>query len=367
MEAFGCLTDGVAYHDQSDSLWVVNYIASTISWAAVGLTCGITSKFPDPSPITLAIALRAPVSVTIHFRIPFWAVGANTLLINGTSVPGLALVPGDFATVTRQWSDGDVVTIDLPCSLYYEVIPDRVEYVGVKYGPHVLVACGPANAIYNGSAKQLLTALRPAQLPCQFTATLMGQLRPVEVTYKPIADVVNEWYNGYTIVKVPPTMHIIDAVDVAVDESEKVHSFVGVNSGTGVFGSYNYRDAVNNGSITYTLGVSAMRQIYFPLVYWGEDTGTTTAVRPHDLQMMRANGTWTVVATQSLDREAPGQFTLLCIPPMVLTHGQTKLTSRLQGKGTFTKPGTVGGIFDSVQTCRLEEAKETELWRLVEA
>jgi hypothetical protein len=334
----------------------------------MGLSCAIVSDYPHPSPITLTMTLKAPASIKLNLRIPYWAVGANTLLVNGKPVSGLTLTAGTFAVVTREWSDGDVVTLTLPYSLYYEEIPDRVEYVGVKYGPHVLVACGPANAAFDGSAKQLLAALKPTSLPCQFTATLSGAMRAVTVTFKPIADVIGERYNGYTVVTKPPTINSLDAVSIGVADSETAHGFIGVNSSTGTTGTYHWRDAQNNGSVAYTVAVSPSKQTYVKLMYQGDDTGTATTVRLHDVQVQKADSTWTVFATQSLDKEAPGQWYTVVYPlPMALTQGQSKVTIRLQAKGIFNKPGTMGAIYDTLQTYTLTEAEEAEPWVLVHA
>ena len=369
VDAYAQLNSGVAFHDDSRAVWVVNYVASTITWAEHGLSLLIDTQYPQSGSVKMTFTVTQPVELIVNLRIPGWATGTVTLLLNGQPISGVTTAPGSFAAIDRQWSSGDVLELDLPFSLYAEPIPDRCEYVGVKYGPHVLVACGPAAATFNGSAAQFLASLSPADDPCTFTTTLQGPIRPQTVTYKPIANVVDESYNGYTLVTRSPVVHIVDTVEIASESSEQAHGFTSFNSSTGTYGGLAWRDAQDNGFISYRLAVSSSQQTYLRCMYDGDDLGSDSFWRLFDVQVAQADGGWLTIATQSLDQEAPGQWYKVVYPiPLSLTASADSLVFRFQAKGMDGLRGWAGGFFDAIETYTQSESVDLgseEAWVLV--
>ena len=70
------------------------------------------TRYPFDGAITLAVELECSSRFSISLRIPQWVQGA-TLTING--VPhDVALAPGDYAVIEREWKAGDVIALDLP-------------------------------------------------------------------------------------------------------------------------------------------------------------------------------------------------------------------------------------------------------------
>ena len=138
----------------------------------------VQSTYPLSGEVKIVMTLTQAAHVVVNVRIPCWATGTVGVLLNGQPIPGLVPVPGTFAAIDRTWNSGDVLDLSLPFSLYSEPIPDRVEYVAVKYGPLVLVALAPMGAYFEGSTQQLLDALEPVKgQPCSFSVTLQGPLR----------------------------------------------------------------------------------------------------------------------------------------------------------------------------------------------
>ena len=371
VEAFAGLANGHFYHDSSNGLWVNGYAASTISWAAQGLSLEVQSTWPMAGNVQLKVTVAAPTRLVLHLRIPYWATGSVALLLNGQPLSGVSTTAGTFASIDRQWSSGDVVELQLPFSLYSEPIPDRAEMVAVKFGPLVLVALAPQGAYFQGTAKQLLAALKPVTgQPCSFTAILQGPLRPQSVVFQPLHSVVDESYNGYTRVSQPPAMVIQDFVSIADAASESAHSFKSLNSTTGSASSLPWRDARDNGFIEYKLQVHSSEQTFLRVMYDGDDAGNADFWRLFDVQALKADASYYSFATQSLDNEAPGEWYTVVYPiPVALTKEQSSLTIRLQAKGYSSKPGFLGGVFDQIQTFVLSEAEEVEeeLWTLVRA
>src|SRR2546425_12180766 len=59
------------------------------------------------------------------------------LTINGKAEP-TAAAPESYATVDREWKNGDRIAVRLPMSLHTEAMPDDPNMIAVMYGPIVL-------------------------------------------------------------------------------------------------------------------------------------------------------------------------------------------------------------------------------------
>ena len=292
--------------------------------------------------------------MAVHVRIPYWAVRSVTISVNGAEQPQVTRAPGTFAVIDREWHNADVLEVSLPFSLYSEVLPDNAKYVGLKYGPHVIVACGAPGSSFDGTAAQLLAALKPAGSgapPCNFTVSLQGPVRQVAVPVKPIYQVVDEWYNGYVIVTRPPAEVVVDAVDVGDSASEAAHGVRSDNSTVGSSRNLTFRDAQYDGFIAYTLKVQPLKQCFLRVLYDGDVTSDDQLSRVFDVQLLRPDGSYRTIATQSLDREAPSDWYSVLYPlPPALTQGSSTVTVRFQAKGFNGKAGAAGPLYDQVST-----------------
>lgn len=100
-----------------------------------------TTDYPWDGKVTLEF-LQAPAkALSVHLRIPEWAQEA-TLHVNGQPVQAV-LKPNTYATVERQWSEGDRIELDLPMRIklmegHYKIEETRNQ-VAVTRGP--LVYC----------------------------------------------------------------------------------------------------------------------------------------------------------------------------------------------------------------------------------
>lgn len=126
------------------SIYVNLYVPSTLRWAEDGAKLSLTQAggYPyDDDKVVFALAASKPAEMTLNFRIPAWAQGAQ-ILVNGQAQPAPA--PGRFAAVRRFWRDGDRVELDLPQPMRLEPIdPRRPETVALVRGPLVLMAVKP--------------------------------------------------------------------------------------------------------------------------------------------------------------------------------------------------------------------------------
>ena len=130
--------EAIYFHDE-DALYVGLFVASEVSWAEKGLSLRQETRFPDQDTVRLTIKLQAPIHLALNLRHPSWAEGDLSLTVNGQRQTA-ASRPGSYATLDREWRDGDVVELRLPMRLRTEPMADDPTVVAFLYGPIVLAA-----------------------------------------------------------------------------------------------------------------------------------------------------------------------------------------------------------------------------------
>lgn len=130
----------LGYYKDAQGIYVNMYIPSELTWTGPKgkVVFTQTTKYPDAETSTIAIKTAQPASFAIRFRIPEWTKGA-VVSVNGTPAH-VASTPGTWATVQREWKDGDSVEITIPLTLRMLPVdrwhPDRL---AIARGPVVLV------------------------------------------------------------------------------------------------------------------------------------------------------------------------------------------------------------------------------------
>ncbi|KDP22063.1 hypothetical protein JCGZ_25894 [Jatropha curcas] len=149
IESFSKLGDSIYFEQEGEvpGLYVIQYISSSFDWKLGQIV--INQKI-DPVvswdhnlrvSLTFSSNTGASKQSTLNLRIPIWTHldGAEATL-NGQSLAVPA--PGNFLSITRKWSSGDKITLQLPISLRTESIKDdRSEYASIQailYGPYLL-------------------------------------------------------------------------------------------------------------------------------------------------------------------------------------------------------------------------------------
>lgn len=149
IESFSKLGDSIYFEEEgnSPSLYIIQYISSSFNWKS-GKTLLTQTVVPAASSdpylrvtFTFSPNEKTGTSSTLNFRVPSWshADGAKAILNSeALSLPA----PGNFLSITRQWSAGDKLTLQLPLIIRTEAIKDdRPEYASVQailYGPYLL-------------------------------------------------------------------------------------------------------------------------------------------------------------------------------------------------------------------------------------
>jgi DUF1680 family protein len=145
------------YFRNPGGVYVNLYIPSALQWIHDGARFSLqqTSNYPLEPSLQFQVHAAQSKNLTLHFRIPAWA-NAPTLLVNGkrTVAP---VVPGNFASISRVWKNGDRVELDLPMKTRLESIDKRhPNTVALLCGPLVLFGIDGAN--HAATRSQLLAA-----------------------------------------------------------------------------------------------------------------------------------------------------------------------------------------------------------------
>ncbi|XP_058199393.1 uncharacterized protein LOC131314625 [Rhododendron vialii] len=150
IESFSKLGDSIYFEEQGNvpGLYIIQYISSSINWKSGKIF--INQKVEpavswDPRlQVTLTVSSKeegSSLTSALHLRIPIWTYpdGAKAVL-NGQdmSLPS----PGNFLSVSRNWSPGDKITLELLISLRTEAIkddrPEHASTQAILYGPYLL-------------------------------------------------------------------------------------------------------------------------------------------------------------------------------------------------------------------------------------
>jgi DUF1680 family protein len=181
------------YFRDFSGVYVNLFIASTLRWQQRGAQASLTQKtnYPFDSTLNFKVKLSRPTEFTLNFRIPAWAEGAS-ISVNGKSVAA-SVIPGQFASIRRQWKDDDCIELDLPMRLRLEPIdPQHSQIVALLYGPLVLFALTDAPPVV--TAHQLLAAKKIGPQSWQ-VETALGKL-----TFLPFTAIANQPYSTYLTV-----------------------------------------------------------------------------------------------------------------------------------------------------------------------
>lgn len=133
----------ILYYCDDSGVYVSQYLPSTYSWNAKGkpVTIENYSDYPNNETLKFCVSTSGEeVDFALRFRVPAWAKGKNQITVNGTAID-VDIVPNQWAVVNRTWSDGNIVEITYPYSLYFRSVDEYTpELVALSYGP-VVLAC----------------------------------------------------------------------------------------------------------------------------------------------------------------------------------------------------------------------------------
>ncbi|KAI0469575.1 hypothetical protein F4859DRAFT_505489 [Xylaria cf. heliscus] len=163
------LMDSVYGYDSS-SLYVNLFTPSKLTWSQRSVTVTQTTSFPVSDTTTLTVGGSGTWAMKI--RIPSWTSGA-TISVNGQQ-QSITTTPGSYATVSRTWKSGDIVTVKLPMSLRLIAANDNKNIAAVAYGPTVLSGNYGSSTVSSAPTLTLSSLKRKSTSTLDFTGTANG-------------------------------------------------------------------------------------------------------------------------------------------------------------------------------------------------
>lgn len=140
--------------DDDGGLWLHLYGGSTIQCGGIRLVQ--ETRYPWNGTVTLRFESVPETEFSLHLRIPRWAHDAR-LTLNGMESDAVC-EPGSYACLSRTWSAGDELVIDLPMRVHLVEANPQVE----ETRNHVAVVCGPV--VYCLEAPDLPDGVRLADV-----------------------------------------------------------------------------------------------------------------------------------------------------------------------------------------------------------
>lgn len=361
IEAMARLGEGT-YLRRGDDIVVAQFVSTTLegSSAALGrFTLAQASELPFGPTTTLTfLAVERPGELALVVRIPSWATSGVGVAVNGELLGDSDARPGPrWLEIRRRWQAGDRVVLTMPPSLRIESMPDDPTVGAVLLGPVVLaglVGEGEGNddlpiAPLTGDKSAPGTWLHAQPASRDWRTSGM----PVERTFRPLRDVVDERYGVYWPFGSPGgsrqkayeaalaeradrERRTIDAVLPGDEASERGHAYEGTQSETGTFNGRRWRHAQRGGHLTYRLAIDPEAPCVLAVTYSGDDDGE----RVFDLLVDGER-----VASERLAARAPGRFFTAeyAIPPE-RTRGKTSVTVRIEPAPNGAIAGGVYGL-----------------------
>ncbi|MFO1490486.1 MAG: glycoside hydrolase family 127 protein [Kiritimatiellia bacterium] len=357
------------YFHHEDTLWVNQFIPSTLDWREQGLRLRLETRYPANGDIRLALEAVQPVEAALRLRIPAWLAGRAEIRVNGEAA-AVDVPSGGYAELRRTWNSGDVVELRLPLSLRVRTAGDDPSTVSLFHGPVLLAgALGRAGIPESDVGGNMAHANEPpAPVPVFVDANpehpdlrvepdpgnpLVWRARmydpvlkqEVEVRLEPFHRVHHQRYAVYWKVVTPARAALLATRAVAPPAgfigdaaAEQALNLQGEGTATGRHQGRAWRDASNGGWFSYRLQVDADADVNLVCTYWGGDGGN----REFDILVEDR-----MIATQTLRKNRPGEFfDVTYRVPGGLVRGKQFVTVRFQAH-----PGAqAGGLFG----CRFE-------------
>ena len=134
---------GYVYGKDDAGIYVHLYVGGRARIDLDGNAVEISQKtrYPWDGKVEITVNPSRDTKFDLHLRVPGWA-GSAQVTVNGEN-PGIELTPGAYAALSRTWSAGDKVTLDIPMPVVRLVSHPRVSgntgCVALRRGP--LVYC----------------------------------------------------------------------------------------------------------------------------------------------------------------------------------------------------------------------------------
>jgi DUF1680 family protein len=153
---FGSLPEFL-YSTADDGLYVDIYASSAITWKKDGNEITLTTETDQPTGgrVQIGLSMKSATIMKLRLRIPYWATADTQIAVNGSVI--MTGAPGSYASIEREWKDGDVISFTLPMGFRVtkynglDVITAEKRKHNIRhafeYGPLLLAFVGPLNYV----------------------------------------------------------------------------------------------------------------------------------------------------------------------------------------------------------------------------
>ena len=129
----------IYFHDKAN-LYVNLFVPSKVEWDGPNgqVTLVQETRFPEKDTVNLRVQPEKPGRFGIKFRVPMWADKGIKVAVNKQEID-IACVPGNWATIERNWKSGDEILLRFDLTPRGEPLPGCITPVAVMCGPVVMV------------------------------------------------------------------------------------------------------------------------------------------------------------------------------------------------------------------------------------
>lgn len=100
------------------------------------ITLTVDTQYPFSDLVTLTVHTEGNVTFPLYLRIPAWSE-STSVTINGESA-NVTDAAGKYVRIEREWTDGDVVNLQMPMAITTQLWQGNKSSVSVNYGPLTL-------------------------------------------------------------------------------------------------------------------------------------------------------------------------------------------------------------------------------------
>lgn len=193
VEAFASLDNGIYFQEDND-LWVKLYVPSKYHWSEKKVVLEQTGNFPSEMEVEFTVNAKKKSVFDLHFFIPSWSHTAK-IYVNGVQ-QSLQIFPESFATLSRQWADGDRIRLVFHADFHYRSMPDDSNVIALFYGPLMLAFESDSEVILKGSPADILKGISKAA-DGTFTLQNNGQYYKL----RPFFQIEDESYGVYATIR----------------------------------------------------------------------------------------------------------------------------------------------------------------------
>ena len=136
--------------DGNKTLYVNLFTASKLQSDDFVVTQETAYPYEQQSKLTIGKA----GSYTVAIRKPQWTTADYSVAVNGEKA--MESQKNGYVLVNRTWSEGDVITVNIPMTLRYMECPNYTDYIAFAYGPILLGAQTTATSSEDAAATGLV-------------------------------------------------------------------------------------------------------------------------------------------------------------------------------------------------------------------